>query len=51
MYRAINADLKGVYNISQTDDYPVSENKEVLKELKELGKTFEDRNKFAIETV
>lgn len=51
MYRAINADLKGVYNISQTDDYPVSENKEVLKELKELGKTFEDRNKFAIEKV
>lgn len=48
-YDAINTDLVGVYNIAETDDYPVSERNEIIEELKDIGRNFETSKKFIIQ--
>ncbi len=50
-FRAINADYKGTYCISETDQGLVSERKEILEELREIGGKFKECKKFFIQKI
>lgn len=50
-FKAINAELRGVYNISETDKSSVDEKVKIKAELKEIGKTFENSKKFFIQKI
>ncbi len=50
-FKALNAEFRGIYNISETDQIQVSDRPSILKELEEIGENFSDLKEFFIQKV
>lgn len=50
-FKSINAEFRGNYLISETDDGEVSSRENIVNELREIGKNFENLKKFTIQKI
>ncbi len=51
LFKSINAEFRGNYLISETDDGEVSSRENILNELRKIGENFESLKKFTIQKI